>query len=100
MRRRDIPMAILAAAIVSQILTGCSESRRGETANYPRTPKEIAAGVVPVDDRLPPGAWRRYGADPTGRADSTGAIQVTCSVSTFALDDAGGTYRVAGVIDV
>jgi hypothetical protein len=47
----------------------------------PITAAEIAAGVTPTDYQYQPGDVRRYGADPTGVADSTAAIQAASSAS-------------------
>jgi hypothetical protein len=41
---------------------------------YPQTAAEIAAGVTPTDYGYEPGDVRRYGADPTGAANSDAAI--------------------------
>ena len=43
-------------------------------ALYPQTAAELAASVTPTNYGYAPGDVRRYGADPTGVADSTTAI--------------------------
>lgn len=47
---------------------------------YPQTPAETSAGVTPVNYFYAPGNVCRYGADPTGSADSTVAIQNALNV--------------------
>ncbi len=49
----------------------------------------MAAGVTPTNTMYPQGDVRRYGADPTGAADSTTAIQ-------SALNIVGNVYIPAG----
>lgn len=46
----------------------------GNIVYYARTAAEIAAGVTPTDFGYAPGNVLRYGADPTGMADSTVAF--------------------------
>ena len=66
-------------------------------ALYPRTTAEIAAGVTPTNYAYPPGDVRRYGADPTGVADSTEAFtNALAYVAALTANGAGGL----GVIDV
>lgn len=48
---------------------------------YPQTAAEIAAGILPKNFSYPPLNVLRYGADPTGSADSTAAIQAACAVA-------------------
>jgi len=48
-------------------------SQIGQT--YAQTAAEISAGVTPSNYGYQPGDVRRYGADATGSADSTTAIQ-------------------------
>jgi hypothetical protein len=54
-------------------VTNVSRSQAGR-ALYPQTAAEIAAGVTPTDYGYAPGDVRRYGADPTGAANSDAAI--------------------------
>ena len=68
--------------------------------NGEATPAETAAGAKIVDASLCPGNWRRYGADPSGQADSTAAIQAACNCNELAFDTAGGTYLVSGNIRI
>lgn len=71
---------------------------RAQTCEYATTPAEKAAGVAIVDSSRCPGDWRRYGADPTGGADSTAAIQAACNANKLAFDATGGTYIVSAQI--
>lgn len=70
---------------------------------YRRTDNEIAAGVTPTYYYYPPGNVLRYGADPTGVADSYAAFAAAIS----ALGSAGGvvnipqgTYKIATAIQL
>jgi hypothetical protein len=56
---------------------------------YPPTPAEGVNGVAPSDLSIPPGNVLRWGADPTGVADSTKAIQRAVNVGW-----ASGNYAV------
>ena len=47
---------------------------------YGRTTAEQAAGVSPTDFSYPPGDCRRFGYDPSGRVDSTAAINTALRV--------------------
>jgi hypothetical protein len=62
-----------------------------------RTQDEVAAGVTPKDYNFVPGDVRRYGADPTGDADSTAAIQSAINVGAvngLEILVAAGTYKL------
>jgi hypothetical protein len=48
---------------------------------YSTTAAEISAGVTPTNTAFPAGDVRRYGADPSGAADSTTAIQSALNVA-------------------
>lgn len=54
---------------------------------WPQTPAEIAAGVTPHNYGYPAGNVLRYGADPTGRSDSTRAFVACSSVISRPLGD-------------
>ena len=47
---------------------------------YGQTAAEATAGVRPADFTFPPGDCRRFGADPSGKADSTMAINTALRV--------------------
>jgi len=124
-RRRDLPFALLAAAAMPPFFTSACDSTETPKADeapqpdetpqadevpqadetpqadyYPRTLSETTAGVSPKNYAAPPGSWRRYGADPTGQADSTSAIAAACLANPTAFDDVGGSYRVSGAIHI
>lgn len=66
-------------AATSQVTVGASnvpvyDSVSGNVGYYARTAAEIAASVTPVDFVYAPGDVRRYGADPTGAANSSPAF--------------------------
>jgi hypothetical protein len=55
---------------------------------YPQTAAEIAAGVTPVNEAYEFGNILRYGADPTGVADSTTAINNAIAAVGYGLNNA------------
>jgi hypothetical protein len=67
-----------------------------EVDPFKRTAVEIAAGVVPTNYAYFPGNVLRYGADPTGVADSTSAFNkaATCGYRVLAPK---GTYLVTNI---
>jgi hypothetical protein len=97
MRRRDLTRMLLACAALPAIVPRVA---RAQTCEYEKTPAELAAGANIVDAARCPGDWRRYGADPTGAADSTAAIQAACNANKLAFDASGGTYIVSAQITV
>lgn len=60
---------------------------------YPRTDAEIAAGVTPTYYHYAPGNVLRYGADPTGAAESTAAFSAAW-LAHKSLYAPAGTYLV------
>ncbi|MDR5728329.1 MAG: right-handed parallel beta-helix repeat-containing protein [Terriglobia bacterium] len=64
---------------------------------YPITAAETAASVTPTNYRYPPGNVIRYGADPTGAADATAAINaaLTCNSSVYV---PAGTYKCSATL--
>lgn len=63
---------------------------------YARTAAEIAAAIIPLDYKWLPGYVRRYGADPTGVASSSVAVQAAITVGqTVYFTD--GTYSISNV---
>jgi hypothetical protein len=78
----------------------------GNVGYYARMAVEIAAAVIPTSFAYPDGNVLRYGADPTGVADSTYAFQQAC-LSTYAgwvptsrprqITVPSGRYKFAGV---
>lgn len=67
--------------------------------NYARTPQEITAGVTPTNFTFPPGDVRRYGADPTGVADSTTAFNnaLASNGTVYAIQ---GTYLLSATLNL
>jgi Right handed beta helix region len=71
MKRREIPLTLLASA-----LAGDSAPGKSPTLQYhPQTATELAAGVTPTNYAYPPQNALRYGADPSGNTDSTPAFR-------------------------
>jgi len=73
----------------------------GLATPYARTQAEITLGLIPVNILYPPGNALRWGADPTGIADSTVALQNWLDASYQTLIDAylpGGTYTISAVL--
>lgn len=62
----------------------------GNVGYYARTAAEISAGVTPSNFSYAPLNVLRYGADPTGAADSTTAIQNAINVAAAATGGGGG----------
>lgn len=76
----------------TQLYVGSSNTpvlNGGIVGYWPQTAAEIAAGVTPTNYAYAPGDVRRYGADPTGVADSTTALQNW--IKTCESDTIGGT---------
>ncbi len=63
-------------------------------APYAITAAEITAGVIPTNLAYRPGSLQRYGADPTGAADSSAAITNACACNSLVFDEypGGGRY--------
>lgn len=61
---------------------------------FPRTARETSSGVTPTDFTKLPGDLLRYGADPTGVADSQPALLAALKASADVFDGfpGGGTY--------
>lgn len=68
-------------------------SSTGNSAAHPRTSAESAAGVTPTNYGYLPGDVRRYGADPSGSADS-GAAFADASKAGEPITATPGTYLV------
>lgn len=85
MRRRDLSKAlVLASTTGSAVLPQGTDAQTCAAPCFPRTPAEIAARITPANLEYPDGNVLRYGADPTGAADSTAAF----NLATFAGWDA------------
>jgi parallel beta-helix repeat protein len=100
MRRRDLGKLLAICAAASLAVPRKAFAQTCNAGNGEATAAETAAGARIVDASLCPGDWRRYGADPSGQADSTAAIQAACNCNELAFDTAGGTYLVAGNIRI
>jgi hypothetical protein len=66
----------------------------GTQDRFARTDAEVRAGVTPTSLEYPAGDVRRYGADPAGRIDSSGAWikAIACNDHVFDGNPGGGTY--------
>ena len=69
-------------------------SRNSSEGHFGQTPSEAAAGVTPTDLGYPAGDVRRYGADPTGKINSSTAWAnaIACNDHVFDGSPGGGTY--------
>jgi len=70
------------------------------TLNLLQTAAEAAAGVTPTNYGYPPGDVRRYGADPTGAADSSNAIETAAnSGETRVTYGNAATYKITRILN-
>jgi hypothetical protein len=79
MQRRDFSTILFASSATSLLAATSSQAQSGAPF-YAQTAAETTAGVTPINYGYVPGDVRRYGADPTGSADSTTAIQNALNV--------------------
>jgi len=79
MQRRDLSRILFASSATSLLATTSAQAQSAAPF-YAQTAAETTAGVTPVNHGYVPGDVRRYGADPTGSADSTTAIQNALNV--------------------
>ncbi len=95
MQRRDLPSALLASAVDTALPAASVSPPRGAGPYYSQTGAEHTAGVVPSDYSHPPGSVLRYGADPSGNSDSSGAWSRAIKGNSLVYDDypGGGSYR-------
>jgi Pectate lyase superfamily protein len=94
MLRRDVSRALLAASAATALGAQTAAAQTGCNAPcYAVTASEIANGVTPVNLAYQQGDVRRYGADPSGAADSTTAIQ-------NALNVGGDVYLPVGTYQI
>lgn len=100
MRRRDISKALLATA-GSTVVAQRVEAQSCTAPCYAQTAAELAAGVTPTNTAYAPGPWidvRRYGADPTGAANSDAALAsaiTVCGTNGGTIWFAPGSYKFA-----
>jgi hypothetical protein len=93
MNRRDLSTLLLASSATSALAMKSVQAQTCAAPCYATTSAEISAGVTPVNASYPQGDIRRYGADPTGSADSTAAIQNALNVGQ-AVYIAPGQYTI------
>jgi hypothetical protein len=95
-----LPSGTLSQATILSFLAGAA-SGIGAIL-YPASSAENTASVVPTDLRYPYGAFRRYGMDPTGVADSATAFANACKCNALVYDDFpnGGTYLFNSQVNV
>lgn len=72
----------------------------GNIGYYKQTTAELSASVTPTDYSYAPGDVRRYGADPTGVADSTTAINNALLVALNMGGPGGFAYASAGLYKI
>jgi|GEM_PF-4699941 len=80
MRRRDISVGLITATVTASVAGSAAEAQTRNAPGHARTGQEAAAGVTPADHSYLPGDVQRYGADPTGAADSSAAINRASAV--------------------
>jgi polygalacturonase len=107
MDRRNLSRGLVAAAVGAAVLAKKSEAQTCTAPCYSQTAAELAAGVTPSNYSFLPGDVRRYGADPTGSADSTAAIKTAINVCHFGqganarfVQFNDGTYKTTSTINV
>lgn len=84
MRRRDLSRGLLGSAAGALVLTELAQAGAKSPGNAQRIRAEIELQVVPADYSYPADPYidpRRYGADPTGRTDSTAALQTAINIA-------------------
>jgi hypothetical protein len=94
MQRRDLSKALILSATGAGLLPRPAQAQSTQPLYYPRSAAEIAAQVTPADYSHPPGSLQRYGADPTGATDSSGAWSQAIRANSHVFDDypGGGNY--------
>jgi len=97
MQRRDLSKILLASSVTSALGVGSAQAQTCTAPCYAPSAAEISAGVTPTNLSYPPGDVRRYGADPTGSADSTAAIQNALNVRQAVYLPAG-TYKTTAAL--
>ena len=94
MLRRDLSRVLLGASAATALGARTAVAQTGCNAPcYAVTTAENAAGVTPTNLAYPQGDVRRYGADPSGAADSTAAIQ-------SALNIGANVYLAPGIYQI
>jgi hypothetical protein len=90
----------LALALGAAVPTGRASAQPKDRPSYAQTDAEKHAGIVPTNESYPPGSFCRYGADPSGVADSTAAINYALQSNLAVFDDYPGAtrYKVTGTL--
>lgn len=93
--KRDLARTFLIAGVAAGVMERASAQELA-APRFGRTTMELNSGVVPVDMSYPPGSFCRYGADPTGKADSSDAINAALKSNTQVFDDypSPSRYRI------
>jgi len=84
MRRRDLSSRLLGTATGAFAFAALAESKDKTSRPLQRIRAEVDLKVTPTDYSYPADPYidpRRYGADPTGRTDSTAALQTAINVA-------------------
>jgi hypothetical protein len=97
MQRRDLSKILLASSAASVLATRSAQAQTCTAPCYARTAAEVAASVTPTNLAYQQGDVRRYGADPTGAADSTTAIQSALNVGQAVYLPAGN-YAISAAL--
>ena len=93
-RRSFLISGVGLTAATAARTSGSTGSRNSSEGHFGQTPSEAAAGVTPTDLGYPAGDVRRYGADPTGKINSSTAWAnaIACNDHVFDGSPGGGTY--------
>jgi hypothetical protein len=97
MQRRDLSRILLASSAVPLLAAKSATAQTGSAPFYPQSAAESSAGATPTNFNYPPGNVLRYGADPTGAADSTTAIQSALNVAQAVYFPAGNYVTSAAL---
>ena len=85
---------ISSVGLTAAAAAGAEGSSSGSQTRLRQTDAEAAAGVTPTNLDYPAGDVRRYGADPSGKIDSSNAwaAAISCNSHVFDGHPGGGTY--------
>lgn len=91
--------SLVAGDQVAFIITSFTEANYDTAATVTYTPAGTGALTINVQDKLRESvSVRDFGADPTGAADSTAAIQAAINASPGSVYIPAGTYSVTGLL--
>jgi Pectate lyase superfamily protein len=96
-QRRDLSRILLTSAAVPLLTAKGATAQTGSAPYYPQSAAESSAGVTATNLNYQPGNVLRYGADPTGIADSTAAIQGALTVAQAVYFPAGN-YTISAAL--